>query len=166
MLISQAQALTWGTEEVKPVVVLSRMSMGWRQEQSPSGTHVISVESCSTLNHLCVVGAPSLGTFCLAFLHFLFSFWDYLLVFCSFSSFSQMFLDRVVCFCIMFWITAGQEVVDILFIPVLVCYPFFFLEPLLQPTKFTASFLLLFSSLLNSLLHPIPSPVALHFPLS
>lgn len=126
MLISQAQALTWGTEEVKPVVVLSRMSMGWRQEQSPSGTHVISVESCSTLNHLCVVGAPSLGTFCLAFLHFLFSFWDYLLVFCSFSSFSQMFLDRVVCFCIMFWITAGQEVVDILFIPVLVCYPFFF----------------------------------------
>lgn len=40
-----------------------------------------------------------------------------------------------------------------------------FLEPLLQPNKFTASSLLLFSSLLDSL-PPNPSPMALHFPLS
>lgn len=37
-----------------------------------------------------------------------------------------------------------------------------FLESFLQPTKFTASSLLLFSSLLDSL-PPSPSPMALHF---
>lgn len=46
--------------------------MGWRQEQSPSGAHHISLESCSTLKPLCVTGAPALGKFCPVFSHFLF----------------------------------------------------------------------------------------------
>lgn len=63
--------------------------MGWRQEQNPSGAHAISAESCSTLKPPCVMWAPSLGTFCLHFSHFLFSISDYLLVSFSFSSFSK-----------------------------------------------------------------------------
>lgn len=108
-----------------PWVCWAGCQWGEGRSRAPLGPVVISVEFCSTLKLLCVTGAPSLGTLYQDFLHFLFSLSDYLLVFCSFSSFSQVFLANVVCFHILFWITAGQEVVDILFIPVLFFYPFF-----------------------------------------
>lgn len=163
MLISQAQALTWGTEEkVKPVIVLSRMSMGWRQEQSPSGAHVISVVLQHLKALLCCGGSFS-GHILPGFLAF--SFFSFQII-CS--SFAPSPVSHILGQCSVFsyfvlnhsGARGGWHFVytSAVLLP--------FLEPLLQPTKFTASFLLLFSSLLNSLLHPIPSPVALHFPLS
>lgn len=152
---------------MKPMGVLGRMSVRWRQEQSLSGARG---HFCRVLQHfkapLCYRGSFS-GYIIPGFLAF--SFFPFRLFACLLLL--LQFLTSVLGQCSVFSYLvlnhSGARGGWHFVYTSAIFLPFFFLpEPLLQPTKFTASSLLLFSSLLNSLLHPIPSPVALHFPLS
>lgn len=96
---------------------------GWRQEQSPSGT---LGPFCRVLQHFKALlwygGSKHLMPGFLAFSFFPFRLFACLLFLLSLL---QMFLAKVVCFHILVWILGEQEVVGVLFVLVLFCYPLF-----------------------------------------